>query len=498
MNAQTKSSAIAAARAFVSGSHMLLIGGGWECPLSGRIDDVFDPSTGEIVARVPSGGPDDMSRAVAAARSAFDEGPWTRMPAKERGRLLLRLAGALQAAADEVAAIESIDNGRPLRLSRIEHVGNAIDVLEYYAGWATKLSGSTLDIAAPGEYHTYTLREPVGVAGLITAWNVPLQMAAMKLGAALAAGCTTILKPAEQTPLSALRLGQLALDVGFPPGVINIVTGLGPVAGAALVAAREVDKISFTGSVATGKAILHAATGNLKRVTLELGGKSPVIIFPDADLDVAIPAAASAAFHNSGQVCAAGTRLFAHRSVFDVVVDGIARRAEALRVGLPFDEDSELGPLISQSQKDRVLGYIKTGASENATVLAGGTAIDRPGYFVKPTVLTKVTPDMAVVREEIFGPVLAAMAYGQEDLDAIAKMANETIYGLSARIFTRDLSTAHRLARRIRAGSIRINGGVPDVNVPFGGYKQSGWGREGAREGIESYTEVKTVIAKLA
>jgi phenylacetaldehyde dehydrogenase len=370
-------------------------------------------------------------------------------------------------------------------------------VFEYYAGWATKLSGSTLDIAAPGEYHTYTLREPVGVAGLIVAWNVPLQIAASKLAPALAAGCTAVLKPAEQTPLSALRLGGLIQEIGFPPGVINIVNGVGASAGAALAEHPGVDKISFTGSTETGRRILNAATGNFKRVTLELGGKSPVIIFPDADLPLSIPAAASGVFHNSGQVCAAGTRLFAHKKVFDQVVEGIAAQARQLKVGPGLDETSDLGPVVSKTQLERVVGYMDAGAKDGAKIVTGGKSIERDGYYVQPTLFTDTTLDMSIRREEIFGPVLCAMSFDDEDLDAIAAEANESIHGLSARIFTRDISTAHKMARRLKAGSVRINGGVPDMNVPFGGYKQSGWGREGGREGVESYTEIKTVIVRL-
>jgi phenylacetaldehyde dehydrogenase len=339
----------------------------------------------------------------------------------------------------------------------------------------------------------------VGVVGAIIPWNFPLVMAAVKIAPAIAAGCTVVLKPAEQTPLSAVRLGELILEAGFPPGVINIVTGLGETAGAALADHSMVDKISFTGSTSVGKAILKAAaSGNLKRVTLELGGKSPTIVFADADLAKAIPAAAMAIFGNTGQVCAAGSRLFVHEQVFDQVAEGVAARARAIRVGPGLTPGTEIGPLVSDAQLARVMGYLESGAGEGARVLVGGGRIEGEGYFVQPTVLTGTTAGMKVVREEIFGPVLCAMRFGEADLDAIAALANDTDYGLNANVWTRDLATAHGLARRIKAGMVRINGGgPPDPNLPLGGYKQSGWGRENGRAGVEGYTELKTVTVAL-
>jgi phenylacetaldehyde dehydrogenase len=322
-------------------------------------------------------------------------------------------------------------------------------------------------------------------------------MAVSKIAPALAAGCTVILKPAEQTPLSALRLGELVQEVGFPEGVINIVTGFGETAGAALVEHPGVDKVSFTGSTEVGKLILKAATGNLKRVTLELGGKSPVVVFPDADMKNAIDGASRSIFFNTGQVCAAGSRLFAHRKVFEELVDGIAANARKIKVGSGLEADTDMGPVVSQEQLDRVTGYIKAGEHAGAKIATGGGRIDRAGYFVEPTILTNTTADMSVRREEIFGPVLCAMSFSDDDLDQIAAEANDTTYGLAAQIFTRDLSTAHKMARRIKAGSVRVNGGSLDNNVPFGGYKQSGWGRENGREGVETFTEIKSVIMAL-
>ena len=366
----------------------------------------------------------------------------------------------------------------------------------YYAGWATKLSGDTLDVSLPGTFHAYTLREPVGVCGLIVPWNFPLLMAVSKIAPALAAGCTVILKPAEQTPLSALRLGELVQEVGFPEGVINIVTGFGETAGAALVDHPGVDKISFTGSTEVGKLILKGATGNLKRVTLELGGKSPVVVFPDADMKTTIEGASRSIFFNTGQVCAAGSGCLRTAKAFEELVDGIAANARKIKVGPGVDADTDMGPVVSQEQLERVTGYIKAGEHAGAKIAVGGGRSSTPGTS-SSHLLTNTTPDMSVRREEIFGPVLCAMSFSDDDLDLIAAQANDTSYGLAAQIFTRDLSTAHKMARRIKAGSVRVNGGSLDNNVPFGGYKQSGWGRENGREGVETFTEVKAVLMAL-
>ncbi|MDZ4236756.1 MAG: aldehyde dehydrogenase family protein, partial [Hydrogenophaga sp.] len=361
-----------------------------------------------------------------------------------------------------------------------------------------KLNGETRAVSLPGDWHAYTLREPVGVVGLIVPWNVPLAMAVSKIAPALAAGCTVVLKPAELTPLTALRLGELMVAVGFPPGVVNIVTGLGTEAGQALVAHPGVDKVSFTGSTAVGKAILASAAGNLKRVALELGGKSPVFIFPDADLDRAIDAAARGIFSNTGQVCAAGSRLFVHRSVAERVVEGVAQRARQLRVAPGLVADAEIGPVISARQRERVMAYVASGRAEGAEVVAGGEALDGAGYFIQPTVLVNTTPAMRVVREEIFGPVLCVQQFDDDSLEQLAARGNDTDFGLSSSIWTRDLRTAHQMVRRLKAGNVRVNAAAAlDFAMPFGGYKQSGWGRENGREGVEAYTELKSVAIDL-
>jgi phenylacetaldehyde dehydrogenase len=378
----------------------------------------------------------------------------------------------------------------------------AAEQLRYNAGWATKITGETIDPSWPGEYHAFTLREPVGVVGAIVPWNFPFVMAVAKIAPALAAGCTVVLKPAEQTPLSAVKLGELIAAAGFPEGTVSIVTGFGKTAGAAIVDHPGVDKVSFTGSTVTGRSILRAATGNLKRVTLELGGKSPVVIFSDADLDRAIPSAAMGIFGNAGQICAAGSRLFVHESIFDQVVEGVSRRAATLKVGAGIAPGTEMGPLVSQVQMDRVLGYIASGASEGANIGVGGARIEGEGYggyFVQPTVLTGTAAGMKVVEEEIFGPVLCAMKFGDNDIETIAAAANQSEYGLAASIWTRDMSCGLRLAKRLKAGTIRINGGGAGVDpaMPLGGFKQSGWGRENGRMGVEAYTEVKSVTIAL-
>jgi phenylacetaldehyde dehydrogenase len=476
----------------------LLINGQWVLPGNENRLDVVNPSNGQVLTQEPLADARDVDLAVRAARQAFDTGPWARMRPAERTRLLLKLADLLEQHGDELALLETLNTGKPLKIARAFDVGHSAECLRYNAGWATKLNGETRNVSLPGDWHAYTLREPVGVVGLIVPWNVPLALAVSKIAPALAAGCTVVLKPAELTPLTALRLGELIVEAGFPAGVVNIVTGLGQVAGQAIVDHPGVDKISFTGSTVVGKALLSSAAANLKRVALELGGKSPVFIFPDADLDRAIDAAARGIFGNTGQVCAAGSRLFVHRAVADQVVAGIARRAQELRVGAGLDPDTEIGPVISLKQQQRVMGYIASGRAEGAEVVAGGQALPGPGFFVRPTVLLNTRPDMQVVREEIFGPVLSTQVFEDDSLEQLAARGNDTVYGLSSSIWTRDLRTAHQLAKRLRAGNVRVNAAAAlDFAMPFGGYKQSGWGRENGREGVEAYTELKSVAIDL-
>ncbi len=476
----------------------MLIGGEWREAASGETFETHDPSTGEKLADVASAGEADVDAAVAAARAAF-EGAWSKVKPDERARLINRLADLIEANGDELALTETLDVGRPIQFSRMADVGGAVGQLRYQAGWATKLQGETNEISAPGEWLNYVLREPVGVVAQIVPWNFPLAMAAAKIGPALAAGCAVVVKPAEQTPLSTIRLGELALEAGFPEGVVNVVTGFGRTAGAALAAHMDVDKVAFTGSTMTGRAIIDASKTNFKRVSLELGGKSPTFIFADADLKKAIPAAAMGIFFNAGQVCAAGSRLFVAEEVADQVLEGIAGMAKMLRVGQTLDPETVIGPLVSEQQLDRVTGYIESGRQEGASVLVGGGRKDGPGWFVEPTVLVDTEASMKVRREEIFGPVLCATRFASaDDADRLARLGNETEYGLAASIWTRDIGMAHKLARRLRAGTIRVNGsGGVDPALPLGGYKASGWGRENGKTGVEAYTELKSVSVAL-
>ena len=487
-----------AVKDYISKPRQLLIDGQWVDAQSGKTFAVFDPSTGQQIATVAEADAADVNLAVAAARRAFDDGPWAKMKPVERARLLWKLSDLMEAHADELAELESLDNGKPVTVAKAADVPFAIETVRYMAGWPTKLSGKTLNISAPGDYHSYILREPVGVVGQIIPWNFPLLMAAWKLGPALATGCTVVLKPAEQTPLTALRLGELILQAGFPPGVVNILPGFGETAGAAIANHPDVDKVAFTGSTEVGKLIARAATGNLKKVSLELGGKSPVIVFPDADMEKVIPGAASAIFFNQGQTCCAGSRLFVHKKIFDKVIEGVSDVASKLKVGPGLDPATEIGPLVSDEQFSRVRGFLESGRAEGATVATGGGTVGNAGYFVQPTVLIDVKPEMKVVREEIFGPVLVAERYEDDDLDRIAKEANDTMYGLAGSVWTRDLGTAHKMARRIKAGTVWINcHNVFDVSQPFGGYKQSGWGRELGEEVLNNYLETKAVTAAL-
>jgi phenylacetaldehyde dehydrogenase len=488
----------ATAESFLAKNLKLFIDGKWVDAQGGKTIPVEDPATLETIAHVPAGEKADIDLAVAAARRAFESGPWSRISPADRSRLVWRLGDILEQHLDELAELEALDNGKPVTHARQTDVQGSIDMFRYMAGWATRLNGETISVSSAGHWHAYTLREPIGVVGQIIPWNFPLMMAAWKLAPALAAGCTIVLKPAEQTPLTALRLGELIQAAGIPDGVVNIVTGYGETAGAALAEHPDVDKVAFTGSTEVGKLIVKAAAGNLKRVSLELGGKSPAIVFPDADLDGAIVGTASAIFYNQGQCCTAGSRLFVHKSVYERVVDGVVAEAGKLKVGHGLDPTVNLGPLVSKEQHERVTGYIAIGVSQGAEVVTGGKAGGKQGYFVEPTVLAQTKSDMRVVREEIFGPVVCVQSYADDDLDAVAKFANDTEYGLQASIWTRNLSVAHRLARKIKAGTVCINThNYGDPAWPFGGYKQSGWGREMGKEVMEHYTETKSVAAKL-
>ena len=485
---------------FLNKSKKILIGGKWVEAHSGKTFATLNPATEEVLAQVAEGDSADIDKAVKSARLAFDDGPWRRMTVSERGKLIWKLADLLEQHLDEFATLESLDNGKPRIIAAVADVPLAVDLFRYMAGWATKIEGNTIPISvpyAPGtRYFAYTLREPVGVVGQIIPWNFPLLMAAWKLGPALAAGCTVVLKPAEQTPLTALRLGELICEAGFPDGVINIVTGFGETAGAGLAAHSQVDKIAFTGSTEVGKLILQAAAGNLKKVSLELGGKSPNIVCADADLEVAIPGAASAIFFNHGQCCCAGSRLYVEKKVFDKVLDGVSEQAKRIKVGSGMDPGTEMGPLVSAEQFQRVNSYLESGRSQGAKTVVGGQRAGSKGYFVEPTVLVDVKPDMKVVKEEIFGPVVVAMPIS--DMSEVQAAANDTNYGLAAGIWTNDIAKAHTLASQLRAGTVWINCyNIFDAALPFGGYKESGWGREMGHDVLELYTETKAVCVKL-
>ena len=487
-------------QSFISRTHKMLINGKWVEALSGQTFATYNPATGEVLAHVAEGNHEDIDRAVKAARSAFETGRWSQLTPSERGRVIWKLADLLEENLEEFAELESLDNGKPLKVARAADVPLAVDLLRYMAGWATKIEGNTIPISVPyapgAKFLAYTLREPVGVVGQIIPWNFPLLMAAWKLGPALATGNTVVLKPAEQTPLTALRLGELIQEAGIPDGVVNIVPGYGETAGAALAAHPGVDKVAFTGSTEVGKLILQAAAGNLKKVSLELGGKSPNVVFADVDLDTAIAGAASAIFFNHGQCCCAGSRLYVENKIFDKVVEGVAEHAKKINVGPGQDESTDMGPLVSAEQMNRVCGYLESGFSEGAKAVVGGGRHGDKGYFVKPTVLVNTNEKMKVVQEEIFGPVVTAIPFS--DPAEVLAQANDSVYGLAAGIWTRDIQKAHRLASQLRAGTVWINCyNIFDAALPFGGYKQSGWGREMGHEVLEQYTEVKAVCTAL-
>jgi phenylacetaldehyde dehydrogenase len=478
-----------------------LIDSKWVPAASHKTFDVFNPADASVIARVPDSEKEDVDRAVAAARRAFETGPWRSLTTSERGRLIWRIGDLILKHADELAEIESLDNGKPRAVARIADIPLAADLFHYMAGWATKIEGQTIPISVPyavgGRFHAFTLREPVGVVGQIIPWNFPLLMAAWKLGPALACGNCVVIKPAEQTPLSALRLGELILEAGLPEGVVNIVTGFGETAGGPLAAHNDVDKVAFTGSTEVGKIIVRAAAGNLKKVSLELGGKSPNIIFKDVgDLDAAITGAASAIFFNHGQCCCAGSRLMVERDIFDQVVSGVAKHAKKIKIGPGLYPDTEMGPLVSEEQLSRVTNYMSQGKQEGACYVTGGTRSGNRGYFVQPTVVKDVKPNMSIVREEIFGPVVVAEPFTKPE--ELIPRANQTEYGLAAGIWTRDISKAHKVAAGLKAGTVWINCyNVFDAALPFGGYKQSGWGREMGHEVLEQYTQTKAIVVGL-
>ena len=482
---------------FIDKPRKMLINGQWVNAASGKTFPTYNPATGEVLAQVAEGDREDINRAVKAARNAFDNGSWRRVTPSERGRLIWKLADLLEQHTEEFAYLESLDNGKPLDIAKTADVPLAVDLLRYMAGWATKIEGNTIPISSGGgRYFAYTLKEPVGVVGQIIPWNFPLLMAVWKLGPALATGCTAVLKPAEQTPLSALRLGELIQEAGFSDGVVNIVPGYGETAGAALAAHPDVDKVAFTGSTEVGKLIVQAAAGNLKKVSLELGGKSPNVVFKDADLSTAISGSASAIFFNHGQCCCAGSRLYIEKAVFDQVVDGVADYAKKIKLGSGLDPKTEMGPLVSEEQLNRVCGYLEAGFAEGAKAVVGGHKAGDRGYFVEPTVLVDAQENMKVVKEEIFGPVVAAMPF--TDPEEIVPRANDSAYGLAAAVWTRDIGKAHRMAEQLRAGTVWINCyNVFDAALPFGGYKQSGWGREMGHEVLNLYTQTKAVCTQI-
>ena len=487
---------------FIREPKKMFVDGKWLSSASGKTFEVINPATEEVVAHVAEGDKEDIDIAVKAARKAFESGPWPTMTPSDRGRMVSKIGDLILDNLDELAELESLDNGKPITIARVADVPLAADIFHYMSGWATKIHGDTISLSVPytpgAQYHSYTLREPIGVVGQIIPWNFPLLMAAWKLAPALATGCTIVLKLAEETPLSGLRLAEIIQEAGVPDGVVNIVTGFGETAGAALAAHPDVDKVAFTGSTEVGKLIVQAAANDLKKVSLELGGKSPNIVLDDADLDVAIQGAANAIFFNHGQCCCAGSRLYADTKIFDKVVEGVADMASKIKIGPGLNPDTEMGPMVSKIQHERVSGYLDSGFSEGAEAVVGGKKKAGSGYFIEPTVIVNTNQDMKINREEIFGPVVTAAPFKQLDED-IVRNANDTIYGLAAGIWTKDIGRGHRLASQLKSGTVWINCyNIFDAALPFGGYKQSGWGREMGEAVLQNYTELKAVTVNIS
>ena len=482
---------------FLSQKHGFWVDGKWVQSSSDSFIDVINPATGEVISTISNASHEDLDSCVQVARNALENSAWSEITPATRSQLLHKLADLIEDNSEELAYLETLDNGMPLSVSQSIAVSASVSCCRYYAGWADKINGSTVPVSAmPGEYHAYTLREPIGVVGLIVPWNFPLVMALMKIAPALAAGCTCVLKPAEDTSLTALRIGELASQAGIPAGVLNVLTGYGSGVGVGIASHPDIDKVAFTGSTVTGKAVVRAASVNLKRVSLELGGKAPNIILPDADLDKAVPASAMGVFFNSGQICTAASRLYVHDDIYDEVIERLITFVKNIEVGPGLDSNSVLGPLVSAKQKRQVLSYIAKGREEGAEILIGGKTYGDKGFFVEPTVMSVNRQDMTVVQEEIFGPVLVVQRFSS--VDQVVEMANDSQYGLSAYLWTNKLADSHKIPKRLKAGIIGINvAAAADWDLPLGGFKQSGWGRENGMDGLLNYLQTKSVIASL-